>query len=115
MNYPKRTILFFGLVTIVIICLRPPYQWEHTVYMINRESGVPHKAEVKIENIGHCWIWDPPKGWTEQGRRDYFRTTSSHIASVDWPRLGIYVGLTAAVALFGTFVVFSDRKGRVNG
>lgn len=105
MNQTQGFILFFGLVAIVFLCLRPPYQWEHATYVISFQN-VPHKANVQTENIGHYWIWEPPKGWEERlGGRE----RKSRVAIVDWPRLGVYVGVAGAIALFGAFVVFNDR------
>ncbi|HEU0173448.1 MAG TPA: hypothetical protein VFV58_04240 [Blastocatellia bacterium] len=109
MNQVQGIILFFGLIMIVILCLCPPYQWENATYLINDDTSVPHKAEVNVANIGHCWIWSPPQGWTEETYKGYHLATISHVAAVDWPRLGVYVGLTTVVALFGAFIVFNDR------
>lgn len=109
MNQSQGIILFLGLVLIVILCLRPPFQWEHSTFFINRDSSVPHRAMVSTENIGHCWIWSPPKGWEESLS---YSERRSHVAAIDWPRLGVYVGLTALVTMFAAFVVFGDRKGR---
>jgi hypothetical protein len=61
---------------------------------------------VTIDNIGHCWIWSPPQSWTQIKT---FNERVSHVAAVDWPRLGIYVGLTAATSLFLAFA-FARRK-----
>jgi hypothetical protein len=57
--------------------------------------------------MGHRWIWDAPQGWNEESA---VRETKSHVAVVDWPRFGIYVGLAALLALFTAFVIFSNRK-----
>lgn len=109
MNQTQGVILFLGLVVIVALCLRPPYQWEHTTYLINDNNSVPHKAGVNMASIGHCWIWSPPQGWTEEDYKGSHLASISHGAIIDWPRLGVYVGLTLTVALFGAFVVFNDK------
>lgn len=107
MNTAQRVILFLGLVAIIGLSLRPPFQWEHGTYLLNRESGVPHKVASHAENIGHRWIWDVPEGW---GHTVSFRERRSRAASVDWPRLGVYVGAATLITLFAAFVVFGNRK-----
>jgi hypothetical protein len=106
MNLPQRIIIFLGLLVVAGFCLRPPYVWEHTTYLINLDSGVPHQAGTNTTNAGHCWIWSPPQG--TQKESDDQRT--SQTANIDWSRLGIYVGLTLAVTLAGAFVAFGNRK-----
>jgi len=105
MNNVQGTLLFLGLIVVVALCLRPPYQWEHTTYLIGR-GNIPHKISSQTANIGHCWIWAPPIGWEEDWDGD---ERKSHIAVIDRPRLGIYVGVVALVSLFGAFLVFNDR------
>lgn len=106
MNRPQQIVIFCGLILIVVLCLRPPYQWRHTAYLINRQTGVPHQVETNMQNIGHCWIWRPPAGWNDA---PYSTVRLSHIALVDWSRLGVYVGLTTAITLFGAFVMFRSK------
>ncbi len=106
MSRAQQTIMFFGVFMTVAFCLRPPYKWERTTYFLNSESGVPHQAMIQMEDIGHLWIWNPPRGWNEQRT---FSERISHVAVVDWPRLGIYVGLTAIITLFLAFAVFRSK------
>jgi len=105
MSGAQRTIIFLGLLAIIALSLYPPFQMEHAMYLINYETGVPHRAGVSLENIGHHWIWSPPQREQEETRREI----RSHIASVDWPRLGVYVGLIIAVTLFLAFVLFNRK------
>lgn len=106
MNRAQQTIIALGLLVIAGFCLRPPYQWKHTAHLIARKPGVPHRVQTLMENIGHYWIWRPPAGWDET---PYPMVRKSRVAIVDWPRLGVYVGLTATVALFGAFVAFNNK------
>lgn len=112
MNQAQKTILFLGLVAIVVFCLRPPYHWEDTTYILSRDSRAPHRAGVQVENIGHHWIWSSPQGWDVNVSQ---RERMSRTAQIDWQRLGIYVGLTALVTPFVAFVVLGNRKRGANG
>jgi hypothetical protein len=107
MNRAQQTVICLGVLVLGAFCLCPPYKWERTTYFLNSESGVPHQAMIQTENIGHVWIWSPPRGWNEQ--RTY-RERISHVAAVDWPRLGVYVGLTAIISLFLAFAVLRQRR-----
>ena len=105
MSGAQRTIIFLGLLMVGDLCLLPPYQWEHSTYVFS-DSHVPHKVDVQTASIGHCWIWDPPKGWNESVA---WNERKSHIAAIDWPGFGIYVGLTLVVSLFFAFVAFGRK------
>jgi hypothetical protein len=95
MTNAQKTILFLGLVVIIALSLRPPYQWENTKYLINPESNVPHRAGTTTENAGHHWIWAPPKG----AEKEDYGERSVRTAIMDLQRLGIYVGLAALTSL----------------
>src|SRR5262245_46392753 len=104
MNGSQGMSALLGLIAIIVLCLRPLYQWEHTTYVISFQN-VPHVADTQTTSIGHCWIWDPPKGWEESLGRE----RKSHVAVVDWPRLGVYVGLVIVTTLFLIFVLFNRK------
>lgn len=107
MTNAQRIILCLGLTVVIALSLRPPYQWEHSTYLVNRGSNVPHSVGARTENIGHRWIWDSPQGWEEVPSPT---VRKSRVAVIDWRRLGVYVGVAVLVTLFATFVIFSSRK-----
>jgi hypothetical protein len=109
MSLSQRIIISLGLLVVTGFCLRPPFQWERTTYLINPESNVPHRAGTTTTNAGHHWIWSPPDG--TQNEVNDRRTSRS--AVMDWQRLSIYVGLTAAIVYFGAFMILGSRKERL--
>jgi len=109
-NRPQRIIIFLGLLAVAGFCLRPPCRLEQTAYLINRESRTPHKATSHARNIGHRWIWHLPQGSTgEDFQLGAGRVLVSSVATVDWQRQGVYVGLAFLATLFGAFV-FTNKK-----
>lgn len=108
MNTPQRILLSSSLAIIILLCLRPPYQWEHSAYLINRKTGVLHQVEGITENIGHCWIWRPPVGWEEAVHPNIRKF---RVAVIDWPRLGVYVGLVVLAAL-GLTGIMKRRRAK---
>lgn len=104
MNLAQRIILLFGLLIAAGLCLRPPYRAERTIYLVNPETGASREAGVTFESMGHQWLWNPPASATRRTQiAGYFSNTplESRNVRLDWPRLSVYVGLTAGA----TFVL----------
>lgn len=109
MSRAQKAVIAFGLLAVVGFCLRPPYKLKNTAYIINRQTPLVHKTTTHITNIGHCWIWNPPRS----GAKEVFpagHVMMSSVATVDWLRLGVYVGLVVAVVLFLMFGVVGPRR-----
>jgi len=97
MNPIRQIVFIAGLLVVTALCMRPPYRMEHTIYLLNRESLVPHRVNLVTKPIGHCWIWSPPQGWNES--RGLARIT--YQPALDLPRLSIYIAISVALtALF---------------
>lgn len=108
LTHLQRIILLIGFLIVAGFWLRPPYQWEQEVYLINLRTVASYKTGTQIVAIGHHWIWGPPEGWTAYAYEGSERTI--HVARIDWARLGIYVALTIAVC---AFLIFASKGSRL--
>jgi hypothetical protein len=103
MNRFRRIVLLIGFLIVAGFCLRPPYQWEQEIYLVNRRAATfaSYKTGTQVVTMGHHWIWRPPEGWTAYEYEGVERTI--YVASIDWTRLIIYVGLTIGACAFIVF------------
>ena len=109
MNRIRTIIVICGLLISVGFCLRPPYQREQTARIINPVSSATRKDASHTVNIGHYWIWNPPQGTTGNDYQIGASVLVSSIVTVDYPRLGVYIGVIALITLAGTFVIFTKK------
>lgn len=107
MNRIRLTIMACGLLIIVGLCLRPPYQLRQTAHIVSRESRVTRKDAAHTMNIGHYWIWNPPQGATNQIGAGYVLVSS--VATVNYPRQSAYIGLTLLLTIMGALVISTKK------
>lgn len=113
MSHTQRITLLVGIAAITILCLRPPYAWEQTTYLLTGDSGTPHRIGSSIKSIEHRWIWSTPEKGIQQGYMSSPETNpymEFSVARVDWLRLAVYAGLAAAITLCLAFGVFQRKR-----